>query len=71
MENERWIEWIEPFGPTDEPVYLRISESTAIKTQRVFAAAKPHIEYKTDSDALDDFMVCHWAQFVEGPKNGR
>lgn len=50
-----WVEWIEPFGPDNEPVYMRVPETTAI------AIMKQQHPYATDADALDDFIVVHWA----------
>jgi hypothetical protein len=71
METERWVEWIEPFGPENQPVYCRVSESTAIATQKASAKiARPDFQYASDEMALDDFMTVHWARFVEAPKNG-
>jgi hypothetical protein len=59
---ERWIEWIEPYGPNSEPLYCRLPASTAIAVAKDrYAKAVP---YKDDEDALCDFMVVHWASFV-------
>lgn len=60
------IEWIEPFGPNSEPVFCRVSEETAITTQRHSAlfSAKKYV-YKTDAEALEDFITVHWAKVVE------
>ena len=38
---ERWIDWIEPFGPENQSVYMRVPESTAVavsKTRRLAMA---------------------------------
>lgn len=62
---ERWVEWIEPFGPNNEPVYLSVPESTAISRAKA-NWAKYHPDkppYATDEDALDDFMIIQWATF--------
>ena len=59
MSNQRWVEWIEPFGPNNEPVYLRVPESTAI------AQVKHVYGEMSDEDALEEFMVVKWASFVE------
>lgn len=61
----RWIEWVEPFGPNDEPVYMCISESTAIATQKYIALQNKKFIYSDDAAALGDFMIVHWAKFVE------
>ena len=50
-----WIEWVEPFGPNNEPVYMRVEESTAIAVMK-----KMHPEL-ADQEALEDFIVVHWA----------
>ena len=40
---ERWIDWIEPFGPENQPVYMRVPESTAVAVSKTIAASKgPH-----------------------------
>jgi hypothetical protein len=59
--DERWIEWIEPFGPSNEPVYCRVPPATAIASQRRVA------DYPTDERALEDFMTVHWAERVPPP----
>jgi hypothetical protein len=66
LENmqERWVEWIEPFGPNNEPVYLRVPESTAIAVAKDIAEREHGFTYTSDADALDEFMVVHWANFV-------
>jgi hypothetical protein len=55
-KDQQWVEWIEPFGPNNEPVYCRVTRETAIATQR-----RIH-EYASDQDALDDFVTVHWAE---------
>jgi hypothetical protein len=62
----RYVEWIEPFWGS-EPVYMRVSESTAIGHQRAVARQSNH-EYGNDQDALDDFLSVHWAQIVKPAK---
>lgn len=62
--GERWVEWIEPFGPNNEPVYLRVPESTAIASAKHRWGSHPtRPGYSSDQDALDDFMIVHWATF--------
>src|SRR5271165_2706748 len=61
----KWIEWIEPFGPNDEPVYCRVPETTAIAVQR-----SKH-NYNNDQQALDDFIAVHWAYVKEEPDEKR
>jgi len=62
-ETERWVEWIEPFGPNNEPVHCRVPESTAIAAAKHAASIHLH-EYANDAEALTDFMTVHWASFV-------
>lgn len=56
-----FIEWIEPFGPKGEPVYMRVPYSTAIAVAKTAAASKGH-SYASDEQALEDFIVVHWAR---------
>lgn len=57
-----WIEWVEPWGILDEPVYCRVEAEAAIKVQKFTAnQAKPGFVYESDEDALLDFMTIHWA----------
>jgi hypothetical protein len=60
MSGECWIEWVEPFGPNNEPVYMRVSESTAIAAIKAVAAKRGHV-YADDNDALEDFIAVNWA----------
>jgi hypothetical protein len=55
----KWVEWIEPFGPNSEPVYLSCPATTAVA---VMMQAHP---YESDQEALDDFIVVHWATVTE------
>ena len=68
MTTSRWVEWIEPFGPANEPVYCCVPESTAIAAQKAAAAQiRAGFVYPNDEEALMDFVVVHWAQFVTRP----
>ena len=58
---QKWIEWIEPFGPNNEPVYMRVTEQTAIAVMK-----KAHPEL-TDEQALDEFIVVNWAARASSP----
>lgn len=51
----KWIEWVEPFGPNNEPVYLRVTPETAI------AHVQETYPDLNDKDALDEFIIVHWA----------
>jgi hypothetical protein len=61
----KWIEWIEPFVDS-EPVYLRVSPETAILSMKK-STASIGFTYKSDQDALDDFIIGHWAKIIELP----
>lgn len=62
--SEQWVEWIEPFGPSNEPVFMRVPRSTAIASAR--AAAHQALRYDlTDDQLFNDFMVVHWAEFCD------
>ena len=67
--NERWIEWIEPFGPSNEPVYCRIPVSTAVAHSKWCAAKISKYTYPNDEEALVDFMLVHWAAFAPARNN--
>lgn len=63
-----WIEWVEPFGPNNEPVFFRVPPETAIAVQKATAKqANPDFVYPSDQAALDDFIVVHWATRVPSP----
>jgi len=51
----KWVEWIEPFGPNSEPVYLSCPATTAVA---VMMQTHP---YESDQEALDDFIAVYWA----------
>ncbi len=67
-EAERWLTWVKPFGPDNEPVYMFVSESTAVAVQKKTAwDSKGHL-YANDDIALEDFIAVKWAWFTENPK---
>lgn len=63
--EEDMVEWVEPFGPDDQPAFIRVAKSTAVAYQKHNASIKKYT-YETDEDALIDFMVVHWATLVKG-----
>lgn len=68
MEEQRWITWVEPFGPNAEPVYCFLPAKTAIAYARdIERQLGGQKKYKDDEAALDDFMATHWAQFCTAP----
>lgn len=61
----RWVEWVEPFGPDNQPVYMRVAETTAIASAKHVASLRQHT-YTDDKAALEDFLTVHWAELREG-----
>lgn len=57
------VEWVEPFGPHDEPVTMRVPASTAIAVMLDIARKKGKC-YDSPEKALDDFVVVHWATLL-------
>lgn len=57
--TERWVEWCEPFGPNNEPVYMHTKQSVVIAKMK---QAHPEL---TDEQALDEFLVVNWATLLE------
>lgn len=65
--SEQWVEWIEPFGPDSEPVFMRVPHSTAVASARA-AAHQAGRDDLTDEQLFDDFMIVHWAEHCDAPK---
>lgn len=64
-ERTGWVEWVEQFNQSSDPVYCRVSVEVAIKTQKMIATlAHTPYKYEDDDRALEDFMTVHWAEFV-------
>lgn len=57
--KKEWVEWVEPFGMGNEPVYSRVDKQTAIKHAR--RCAETGGNPLSDEEALYEFMVVHWA----------
>lgn len=55
-----WVEWVEPFGPNNEPVYMRVEVTTAIAKQKAYVESLGK-RYLDDKDALQDFITVNWA----------
>jgi hypothetical protein len=63
----KYVEWVEPhYGPEELPVdvFLRCTIAHAINFARNTAEKLGH-SYASDEDALDDFIVTHWAEIKE------
>lgn len=58
--DEVWVEWVEPFGPNNEPVYMRVPASTAIAVSKTNAKNRGK-SYPNDYQALEDFVAVHCA----------
>lgn len=65
-EPDPFIEWVEPLGRGSEPVYMRARASDVAKVAR---ALEPR--YESDQQAVEDFMVIHWAYYVTDNISGR
>lgn len=62
-ELDDFVEWVEPFIES-EPVYMRVSVAIAIKYQKHKAKSLHGYIYATDDEALEDFVVVHWAKII-------
>lgn len=61
------VSYIEPwYGPEDLEVHVEIHMTVQHAINLVKNAHKGHelTGKLTDQELLEDFMVCHWAQFV-------
>jgi hypothetical protein len=60
-----WVEWIEPFF-ISETAYMRVSIKTAIAYQheRLRINSNGKKQYKSDEEALQDFLFINWAVIV-------
>jgi hypothetical protein len=56
----KYIEWLEPYDKEGTPVICRMKYEDVAKVQR----AKDK-RYVSDEQAVDDFIVIHWAQIKE------
>jgi hypothetical protein len=59
--SERWVTWVEPWGPNQEPIYCFAPESTCITW------IKKRYPELTDESVLNNFMIVYWASFTEKP----
>ena len=72
--STEWIEWVEPFlsdvvNLDGDPVFCRVKPATAIAAQRYSAMQAKNYDYPTDEQALEDFMIVHWAKKVMYPRD--
>ena len=55
-------------GENDESVTVTLTVAEAIARQRASVAssllARPNLQYSSDEEALEDFIVIHWAWWV-------
>jgi len=68
IKDDRWVTWIEPFGPHNEPVYMFAPVKTIIAVMRSSAMKYKGYEYPDDNTALLDFIAVNWAELCEMPK---
>lgn len=52
-----WVEWVEPYGPTNATLYCRMKAQDVVAVSRGF---HPGL-YNLDEEALDDFVTVNWA----------
>lgn len=52
----RYLYYVDPH-PTGGTCYVKLTEEQAVEWQK-----KIH-DYKSDGEALDDFIVVHWASY--------
>ena len=63
--SEDMLEWAEPGTDGREIDLIRITTSVAIEQQKQSAFFAGYV-YDNDQDALNDFIVVHWATIVKG-----
>lgn len=64
MAEVMYVEYME-LGEHGEPLTIRISEEEAIARQRMAALRANNYGYESDQDALEDFLVVHWAYRIK------
>lgn len=62
---EDMVEWAEPGTEGREIDLIRITKSAATEQQKQSAFLSGYV-YDNDEDALNDFIVVHWATIVKG-----
>lgn len=56
----KYVEWVEPGEKDSLPVFCCMPADWAIVFQHHYAVVNGR-SYPTDQDALQDFLVIHWA----------
>lgn len=59
VPDNPFIEWVDPLANGKEPVYSRARFSDIAAVRR-----RQEPRYKSDEQAVEDFMVVHWAYYV-------
>ena len=60
------IKYIQPYPNSSEPEEVIVTREEAIRIQREHVArVRPDFTYKSDEQALEDYMTIHWAWVVE------
>jgi hypothetical protein len=65
VEEDPFIEWVEPLDTGSDPVYSRARRSHIAKMRR-----RLEPRYESDEQAVEDFMIVHWAWYVTDPTRG-
>jgi len=61
-----WVEWVEPYDKDAKFVVVsRLTKVDCIQWQKNYAKEMHDYVYKSDDDALFDFMTVHWATLKE------
>lgn len=65
--DNRLIEWVEPYDDECETTLIcRMKVKDVVRWQRKHVAkVRPDYTYKSDEDAMWDFIAVHMARFVE------
>jgi hypothetical protein len=68
MDTTQLIEWYEPYDAEGKlNLICRMTKEDAIQAQyKARDQVRPGFVYESDQQALDDFMVIHWAREVNG-----
>ena len=59
--DQKYVTWVDPFGPEDQDMYCLVAVSTAIAWQKNVSRIRTGFVYTSDEAALEDFMSVYWA----------
>lgn len=66
----KYVEWMEPYDSGDSCVICRMSFEDIIKSMKRLQENfknHPNYPYKSDQEAIDDFIVVHWGRIIDCP----